>query len=575
MLRYLVENGGQLVTKQDLVDAVWSRVAVTDNSLTRCIHQVRHALDDDAEQPLFIETVPGSGYRFIAAVGSDADGPAPGWRRSALLLVAAIALSAGLVATWNEYQPAAPQVQRLAVLPLDNLTGTPEQDYFVDGVHDALVAEMSRIASIDVISRTSVMPFRNSDLDMQEIAKRLDVDAVIEGSVLRAGDKLTVTVQLIATDPERHLWAERYHSNVSELFEITTDIVAAIAAEIAIEISPHPEPARRPPTVNPDAYEAYLRGRFHLEQRSPEGYGLAREQFQLATELDPYFAAPYAGLAHTFGSAAIFGLVRPADGFPEARRLAEKALELDDTVFEGHKILAGVAFYYDWNWDGAERRIEQALALNPNAGDAARLMAEIYSATGRHEEALAAIERGRAIDPLPPTSQFKPALILYLKRDYDAAIARVEAALPHYPQFWQAHWLLCISVAAAGRPEQAIDACSRAVELSARAPMAIGALGYVLAMAGRHEEARSLAARLEARSASTYVGPASIAIIHGALDQHDRAFEFLKKAYNERDQQLVHAGHAAFFDSLRSDRRFRELRQEAMQTATARDRGPR
>jgi TolB-like protein/DNA-binding winged helix-turn-helix (wHTH) protein/Flp pilus assembly protein TadD len=578
VLSYLLENAGHLVSKEDLVAPIWTRAFVSDNSLTRCIHQIRAALEDDAEQPRYIETVPGTGYRFIAPVDVETEpDSAPVTQQAtrhrwSITTIAAIvvALIIGIVLTnaWLTHDAEAPVVERIAVLPLTNLTGADEQEYFVQGVHEALIAELSRIASIDVISRTSVMSFRDTELAVPEIAERLNVDAIVEGSVMRAGENLTVTAQLIATNPERHLWAERYHRDVSELFEIATEIVAAIASEIAIELSPEQQAANvTPPTMNRDAYEAYLQGRFFFEQRTPYGYMQARIHFQQAIDTDPSFASPYVGLAHTFGSAAIFGAIRPEDGFPEARRLAEQAVALDDTLATAHQLLAGVLFYWDWNWDEAERKAQHVLTLNPNLANAYRFLAEVYSVTGRHDEAMTAIERGREIDPLPPTSQFKPSFILYLRRDYDEAIARAEAALEHYPNYWQGHWLLCLSFAATERYDEAVISCRQAVNFSRNTPMAAGALGYALALAGHEAEASETAADLEARSASSYVGPASIAMIYGALGRTDEAFGHLEQAYALRDQQLVHAEHAAIFDPIRSDQRFRALRDQAMRTA--------
>ena len=570
VLRHLLENDGRLVTKQDLVDAVWARPIVSDNSLTRCIHQVRAALQDSADRPRFIETVPGSGYRFIAAVDVDRDSrsdaaTANGGNRALPhrpILAAFLAIAIGGIMVWVIREPEVPSIERIAVLPLTNLTGSSEQEHFVQGVHEGLVAELSRIGSIEVISRTSVMAFRDTEMPVPEIAKRLDVDAVIEGSVLRAGENLTVTAQLIATNPERHLWAGRYHRDSGAVFEITTEIVSAIAAEIAVELTPAQQTIRRP-TMNADAYESYLLGRFRFEQRTPDAYRQARQQFHRAIELDPSFAAPYAGLAHTYGSAAIFGVLEPGAAFPEAERLAAKAVQLDSSLAEAHMILAGVQFYWEWNPAAAEQTAEHALSLNPNLANAYRFLSEVYSITGRHDEALAAVERGRALDPLPPTSQFKPALILYLGRDFESSIARSRTALEHYPGFWQGHWLLCIALAAQGQLNEAVGSCSRAAEISGETPMALGALGYALALAGRQDEAAGIATRLEARSESSYVGPATIAMIYGAMGKMDEAFDHLERAYEYRDQQLIHAEHAAFFDPLRDDRRFLALRNSA------------
>ena len=574
LLYYLLEHAGSLVKKQELADAVWAQAVVTDNSLTRCIHQVRAALHDDADSPEYIETVPGSGYRFIAPVVQIEDPASVSIQNQSphrrflrvlpLVLMIMVALAGivwiGFEATRVSRQP----IERLAILPLVNLTGDPDQQYFVQGIHEALIAELSQIEKIDVISRTSVMQYQNTDKTVPEIAGELDVDAIVEGSVLRAGDSLAITAQLIAAAPERHLWAERYHRNVGNVFEITTEIANSVASEIAVELSPEEatllSTAR---SVNAEAYDAYLLARFHFEQRTPDGYQQAQNLFRHATETDPDFAPAYAGLAHTFGSAAIFGLQRPADSMPMARTLAEKALGIDGALGEAHMILAGVDFYWDWDWAEAERRVRRVLALNPNSAHAYRLLSEILSVTGRHEDALVAIERGRGLDPLPPTSQIKPALILYLKRNYEEAIKRTRAGLEFYPEFWQGHWLLCLSFSAMGNHVEAIAACEASAGHSRRTPMALAALGYVYAMGGKREAAEQILAELEALNARRYVGAASFAMIHGALGNSDLAFEWLQRAYKDRDQLLVHVENYGFFDPLRSDERFRALHEAA------------
>ena len=570
VLLFLLQNPERLVTKEQIVHGVWSHAYVSDNSLTRCIHQIRGALDDDADHPTYIETVAGSGYRFIARVTTDVqthtetasetvtDEAGDRYRLAAILVVLVVV---GLAIAWFSTRQDDPAIERIAVLPLQNLTGDEGQEYFVQGVHDALIAELSRAVSVDVISRTSVMVFADSELPATEIASQLNVDAFIEGTVLRAGDNLTVTAQLIAVSPERHLWADRYHSDVEDLFAITTDIVADIASEVALEISPASGAATYAQgSVEQEAYEAYLLGRFHLQQRSPDGYRIAQQNYKRAIELDPDFAPPYAGLAHTFGSAAIFGLVSPADGFTEAYRLAKESIRLDNDLAEGHRILAGIEFYWKWNWVEAEIRARRALELDPNAANGYRFLAEILSATGRHDEAFAAIEHARGIDPLPPISQFKPVLILYLQRDFERAIQRARTALEHYPAYWQGHWLLCLSLAATGDTDEAVNSCESAATLSEEASMALGTLGYALALNADHAEALSIAAALEQRSQNSYVGPANIAVIYAATGDIDRAFELLEQGYAVRDQQLVHAHHSALFDTLRSDPRFDRLR---------------
>jgi serine/threonine-protein kinase len=301
-------------------------------------------------------------------------------------------------------------------------------------------------------------------------------------------------------------------------------------------------------------------GQFQFERRNQEGYQQAQELFQRAMDIDPEFAPAYLGLAHTFGSAAIFGMRRPADSMPRARNLAQQAIRLDDTLADAHIILAGVSFYWDWDWAQAESTARRALDFNPNSAHLFRFISEVFSVTGRHEEALAAVERGRELDPLSPISQFKPSLILYLKGDYDAAIDRAETALGFYPEFWQGHWLLCLSRSAKGAHGDAVAACEEAARYSGGTPIALGALGSAYARAGNRDAARRVLSELRLLQTRRYVGPSNIAVIHGALGNLDAAFGELEKAYRERDLSLIHSENAALFETLRSDRRFAALR---------------
>ena len=567
LLLYLVAHAGRLVPKKELVDAVWPNVVVTENSLTRCVHQVRTALGDNPDSPTYIETVTGSGYRFVASVvpgestQSAVAHPSP---RRPLVWVAVALVSIAMVVTIASvgFQPSkAPRIERIAVLPLVNLTDSADQQYLVDGIHEALITELSRIRQIDVISRTSVMRYATTDMTVPEIAKQLNVDAIVEGSVSRLGERLIVTTQLVAAEPERHLWAERYDRRDDDVLQIVTEAATAIASHIPEHASSETASAFAATRgVEAEAYDAYLLGRFHFSRRGPGGYQQAQQLYRSAIEIDPDFAPAYVGLAHTFGSATVFGMGKPAENMPRARQLGEQAVRLDPSLAEAHMILAGVSFYWDWDWAEAERIAEHALSLNPSSAHAWRLLAEIFSVTGRREDALMAVERARGLDPLPPTSQFKPSLILYLQRDYAQAHERARAALTYYPDFWQGHWLLCLSLSAMGRHDEAVPSCEASASHSRRTPMALGALGYVYARSGQTEDALAVATELEKLGERRYVGPANVAVIHGALGDRERAFAALERAYAERDQLLVHVDNYGFFDPLRSDERFHALK---------------
>jgi len=481
------------------------------------------------------------------------------WRHT---LVAAGAVAAVAAGIWLGAQAAGSgaRIERLAVLPLENLTGDPAQAYFVNGVHDALIAELGKISTLEVISRTSVMRYRNTALSVPEIAEQLGVNAVVEGSVFRDGDSLAITAQLIALSPERHLWAERYERGVGSVFEITSEVARAIAGAIQVALSPEEQrrlTIARP--VDPDVYEAYTLGRFNMDRGNQEGLELAQRYFLRAIAIDSTFAPAYADLAEAAGRAAFFGLTSPAEAMPRIRALVETALALDSMLPEAHMTLGAVRLFGDWDWAGAEQAERRAIALNPSYASAYSKLSEVLLVRGRYREALDAVERGAALERMVPFSAFRPVVVLYVMGEHDQAIERARAGLEFFPDFWQGHWLLCLALAGKGLHSEAIAACEEAVARSGRTPIAMGALGYANALAGQREAARQVAVALEDAAAQQYVGGSSIAMVYAGLGDQDRAFAWLERAYEERDVQLVHLADYAFFDPLRADPRFAAL----------------
>lgn len=579
LLHYLLQNAGRLVRKDELINAVWANAVVTDNALTRCMHQVRMALGDHADSPTYIETVPGSGYRFVAPVrmlaqqdSMPATHEVTAWRSSRAMAIFVIVAAAAAAFVWSGIgsRAPAPVIERLAVLPLTNLTGDDGQLYIVQGLQESIITELSRTSDIDVISRTSVMRYQDTDVPVPEIARALDVDALVEGSVMRSGNKLTITVQLIAAGPERHLWSKRYEGGANEVVKIATDIASTIASEIGVTLYPVENAIREARwSVDPEAYEAYLKGRFSFERKTPESYRDALELFRHAIDVDPDFAPAYVELGHTIASSSIFGLRKPGDSMPRARELAEKALSLDPDLDAAYQILAGVSFYWDWDWSKAEEISQLVLERNPNSESIYRLLAEIYAVTDRHDLAVDAVERSRELDPMLPSALLKPVFIYYLNRDYEATIANARSVLEFYPRVWQGQWLLCLALVAEGNDDQGIDACDAAVSVSGRTPMALGALGYAYARADRVDEAQRILHELEEIRTTHYVPSTYFAIIHGALGTTDLAIQELEQAYRDREYAMIHIADLAYFDSLRTDERFNAL-QARVESPSAR-----
>jgi TolB-like protein/DNA-binding winged helix-turn-helix (wHTH) protein len=565
VLRYLVEHDGHLVDKQTLIDAIWPTVAIGDNSLTRCIHQIRGKLGDSAEDPEYLETERGSGYRFIAAVRKlpEEDVVIPRisrstrWAVTTVAVLTIVAMSwaiSGLIGTGDA------AVRRLAVLPLENFSGDAEQEYFVDGVHEALIAELSHISQIDVISRSSVLAYRRGEAPLQEIASALDVDTILEGSVARDDQSLTVSVELIQIEPERHLWARRFHRDVADVFEITTGIARDIASEVADEMGESAQTlftsAHR---VDPEAYDRYLLARSLHRQNPPDSSERAIALYHEAIAADPDFAQAYVGLANAIGSAIVFGLLEPAENIPRVRELASTALAVDSTLASAHLVNAAVNFYGYGDVITAETEARRALGLDPSYAGAYKLIAEVYAVTARPEAAWSAIERGRSLDPIPPVSRFKPVFILYLSRSFDRARELALEELAADDDFWQGHWLHCMSSSALALNDEAVAACKRAVSVSRRTPMALAGLGLALARAGATVEAADIAVALAAMRESRYVSASHLAQIHAALGETDLAMTEMLSAYEEGDVNLAYIAVAEFFDELRDDPRFDEL----------------
>lgn len=479
------------------------------------------------------------------------------WPSAAVGLAGLVAVAGALWMATGGRSGGASRIERLAVLPLRDLTGDEEQRHLVHGVHAALNAELGKIGSLDVLSRTSVARYRDTELSTPEIARELDVDALVEGSVFLDGDTLAITAALVGAAPERQLWTGSYRRPLGGVFEVSGAVARSIAAELGITLSPA-ESARLAagPAIDPRAYDAFALGQFQLEQRTREGFELARRYFRTAIDIDSTFAPAYAALAQAYGSATFFGLFPPSETMPRVRSLAETALRHDSTLAPAHDVLAAVELYWGWDWEEAERYARRAVELNPSHAGSHDILSEVLSTRGRYHEALDVIERGAELGRLVAFSTFRPVVVLNYMRDFDEAIDRAEAGLDFFTGFWQGHWLLCEALAGKGLYDRAVDACEEATRLSDRHASPLGALGHVYARNGRLADAERVAAELEERAASSYVGGTDLAVVYGALGDRDRAFEWLDRAVEQRDVSLVHLNDHVWFDPLRADPRF-------------------
>lgn len=440
------------------------------------------------------------------------------------------------------------QITRLAVLPFANLMNDPDQEYFVDGLHDALLTELAKIGAMTVISRQSVIRYKGSDKPLRDIASELQAHALIEGSVLRAGNDVRINVQLIEAAADRHLWAGVFDRNLKNVLALHSNVARAIAGEIKVTLTPAEE-ARLASIrqVNPEAYEAYLKGMFYLNKSEIEK-GLT--YFNQAIENDPADPLVYAGLALGYATIGHSGIAPTPDAWPKARQAALRALRLDEELAEGHAALAMVKTYYEWDWEGAEQEFLRADELNPNLPMNHYHYAWYHALFGRLDEAIVEHKRAQELDPLTPLHTTWLGGLYRIGGDYEKAIEEIQKTLKLYPDNWEALYALGYVLGDAGKYEEAIAAHKKAGDL--------GALGHTYALAGRRDEARKILAELEEDEATPW-GAYSLAVLYTALGKKDEAFRWL--AYEPHHAFVPWVRVLPEFKPLWVDPRFKDLLQ--------------
>ncbi len=574
LLLVLIEERGRTVEKDELLEKVWTGTVVEENNLNQNITALRKSLGDSRQDSQYIATVPGIGYRFVADVRKVEEEVLPqrhkaapqkssGARvfRYALLIVAPLVLAA-LVYAWYTREKPRPTVLSIMVLPLANLSSDPEQEYFADGITDALIGDLAKISGLHVISRTSSMHYKGTKKSLPEIARELKVDAVVEGTVQRSGDRVVIRAQLIHAATDVHLWVQDYEREMRDVLDLQSEIAQAIARQIRIRMTPDEE-ARLASThpVRPRAFDLYLQGRYlYWNKRTEENLDKAIQHFQNAIKEDSSFAQAYTGLADCYNA---LGTVMVSALPPiESRRLAEaaatKALELDPALADAHTALAYVN-NYNWNWAAAEQGYKRALELNPNYANAHNFYANYLMSRGRIDEAIAASNRARELDPFSLAISSQRGFLLENARRYDDAIEQLRAVIAMDPNHYHAHWVLGHTYVAKGQFEEAIIAAQKAVDLSQRAPGALGMLGLAYGLGGHEAEARKVLNELLKLNEGRYVTPAALVNVYIGLGDKEQAFVWLEKAHQERSNFLAFLKVFPIVDPLRSDPRFDEL----------------
>jgi len=590
LLILLVERKGELVSREEIAERLWGKDVFldVDHGINTAIRKVRAVLRDDPEKPRFVETVVGKGYRFAAPVtlGNGNSGPqvqlvsslaqvglsatAASHPKAGFLpfgvVLGGIALVALLTVAWvlhrrpRAQDTARPAIKALAVLPLENLSGDPAQDYFADGMTEELIGRLSMIHGLRVISRTSVMRFKNTHISAPEIARKLQVDVLVEGSVLREGNHVRISVQLIRGATDEHIWAEEYERQFRNILALQEEVAQAIAEKINATVSP-PATLARTPAPDPEAHEDYLKGRYYLNQRTEDALNRSVACFQQAVAKDPGYAPAYSGLADAYALLGFRGSAPSKGALSRAKAAALKAVALDDTLAGPHVSLAFIAETYEWDWAAAEREYQRALELNPDDSRAHHWYAGYLMYVGRWEEGIAQEKLARDLDPVSlPVNNALAGRLLVAGR-VNEALEQVRKTLEMDPHFAPAHQTLGWAYLNQGKFEQALHEFQQAVQLSGADDKDLMLdLGFAEATAGKRAEARKMLATFKRQHSRGVVPSAYVGILYGALGETNQAFAWLDKAEAERDPELTYLKVPnRRFAPLRHDPRFQLL----------------
>jgi len=590
ILTLLLERPGAMVTREELRQKLWSADTFVDfdNSLNAAINRLRETLGDSAENPRFVQTLPRRGYRFIVPVErvdqdaevvvaeavspretSRSEGPAPQrafpkWK----LWAAGIAIVTALLPTafyfWKlrSNHLSTSKIRSLAVLPLANLAGGSSQEFFSDGMTDALITNLAQIHALRVISLTSTLRYKGTQKPLPQIGRELNVDAVLIGEVVHSGERVRIDIQLIESATDRHLWVGSYERNLEDVLALQAEVAGDVAREIRVQVTPQEgELLAAAPPVNKEAYEEYLRGRFFWNKRTEAGTEKSIEYFENALKKDPHYAQAFSGLSDAYSMLGFYGTISPQEAYPQARAAATNALRLDKNLADAHVSLAEVSFWFDWNWSNAEAEFKRATDLNPSYDTAYRKYSNFLIARGRVSEALAVARKALELDPVSATLATHLGWFMFLGGQPEQAIDQLRKTIDLDPFYARAHRDLALVLARQGSFTEAIREGQRAIELSESSPIMLEALGYAYARAGRKADAEKILSQLERQRAHRYVSPFYEAIIWGAAGDKERAFAWLEKAYRERSSQLAWLKVYPPADELRSDPRFAELLQ--------------
>ena len=609
VLVYLIERRGRVVEKQELFEAIWKEIFVTDNALMRAVKEIRRELGDDANAPRYVETVHKRGYRFIAEVAENTETNAFSNGRAAdefqisddklqisntesteaeterqipnavtkppiqspkskiqnrrYLFAAAVAvLVVSALAFWYfSGRRSVSQIESIAVLPFVNESGDAEIEYLSDGMTESLIGALSQLPNLKVKAHSSVFRYKDKEASVQTVGKELNVQAVLTGRVIGRGEDLTLYLALVDAATENNLWSRQYTRKMTNLVTLQSEIARDVAANLRMKISGADErKLTRNYTENTQAYQLYLKGRYYFLKATPAANQTAISYFEQAIALDPSYALAYAGLANVYPAHALGSEMTPTEVFPKAKAAAQKAIALDDQLPEAHGVLGMVSFWYDWDARQAEYHLKRALEINPNYADAHIYYAALLALTGRGPEAVDEAHRATELDPLNlRTNTFEGQYLVQAGR-VDEGLDKLLKTIELEPNFYLAHQFAANAYIEKGMYREAVDEARRAKELSGGAPtIPMSFLGYALAKSGKTAEARAVLNELLKMSDSRYVSPFVLALIHNALDERDETYRWLERGIEIRDPRMVLLKFEPKWNNLRGDPKFQEI----------------
>ena len=581
VLEILLERPGEVVTREELQTRIWSSNAFGDfdHNLHNAVARIREVLGDSPENPRYIETLPRRGYRYVGPIQDFQKPPLakeivdnaaqpvslvePPKRKKSFVLSLCALLALGLVALslWRHAKAGVAPIRSIAVLPLKNLSGDPSEEFFVDGMTDQLITDLAKIGSLRVISGTSVMQYKGAKKGLPEIARELNVDAIVEGSAIRSGQRVRITAQLIQARTDQHLWAETYDRDLGDILNLQSEVSDAIAQKVRTQLtSTQQAQLHRGHTVNPAAYDDYLRGRLYFvnEFTKVDALNRAKRYFKESIQKDLDFALAYAGLADTYAYLAFAGALPKDQAERSAREALAKALKLDDNIGEAYDTLGALSWRFDWDWKAADREFNRAIALAPSYSCAREDRATFLAMTGRRDEALAELAKIQQLD-YSFSSAMTESDTYYTLRDYPNLIKASRRALLLDPKEWSQHYTLGVGYEGTGRLQEAIFEYQQVIAMFGDSGSVV-ALAHALRATGKKAEAEKILRDLERKATKNSTSQYRMATIYAGLGENEKAFQFLEKAYSEKTLDLPgFLKSDPLLDGLRSDRRFQDL----------------